>query len=107
MRRPFVRGFAAVIVVVAALAGAWLWARDSSLVRVTDVSVTGATTSEQGAVRAALERAAREMTTLRVREEVLREAVASYRSVEGLQVRADFPHALRVHVRERRPVAAL
>ena len=71
------------------------------------MQITGTTTSEGDAVRAALERAAREMTTLRVREEVLDEAVASYRSVAGLRVQTDIPHGLRIHVLERRPVAAL
>ena len=107
MRRAFLRGFAAVILVAGILGGGWLWARDASFARVTDVQITGTTTSEGDAVRAALERAAREMTTLRVREEVLDEAVASYRSVAGLRVRTDIPHGLRIHVLERRPVAAL
>lgn len=107
MRRSFLRGFAAVILVAATLGGGWLWARDASFARVTEVEITGTTTSEGDAVRAALERAAREMTTLRVREEVLDEAVASYRSVAGLRVQTDMPHGLRIHVVERRPVAAL
>ena len=107
MRRSFLRGFAAVILVAGMLGGGWLWARDASFVRVTEVEITGTTTSEADAVRAALERAAREMTTLRVREEVLDEAVASYRSVADLRVQTDMPHGLRIHVVERRPVAAL
>lgn len=107
MRRAFLRGFAAVILVAGILGGGWLWARDASFARVTEVQITGTTTSEGDAVRAALERAAREMTTLRVREEVLDEAVASYRSVAGLRVQTDIPHGLRIHVLERRPVAAL
>ena len=107
MRRPFLRGFAAVILVAGLLAGGWLWARDASFARVTEVEVTGTTTSESDAVRAALERAARDMTTLRVREEVLHEAVAPYRSVAGLEVERDLLHGLRIQVLERRPVAAL
>lgn len=107
MRRAFLRGFAAVILVAGILGGGWLWARDASFARVTEVQITGTTTSEGDAVRAALERAAREMTTLRVREEVLDEAIASYRSVAGLRVQTDIPHGLRIHVLERRPVAAL
>ena len=107
MRRPFLRGFAAVIVVAGLLGGGWLWARDASFAQVTEVEVTGTTTSEGDAVRAALERAARDMTTLRVREEVLHEAVAPYRSVAGLRVETDLLHGLRIQVLERRPVAAL
>src|SRR6185295_15090421 len=66
-RRAFVRGFAAVVVLAALLAGAWMWLRDSSLARVTQVYVTGATTSEASSVRSALDRAGREMTTLHIR----------------------------------------
>ena len=101
------RGFAAVLVTVGLLAGGWLWLRDSSFVRVDDVYVTGATTSEEGRIKAALERAARDMTTLHVREEALHDAVASYPSVAGLRVDTDFPHGMRVEVLEHRPVAAL
>jgi cell division protein FtsQ len=107
MRRPFLRGFIAVILVAGLLGGGWLWARDASFARVTEVEVTGTTTSESEAVRAALERAARDMTTLRVREDVLHEAVAPYRSVAGLRVETDLLHRLRIQVLERRPVAAL
>lgn len=106
-RRSFVRGFAAVIVLAGLLAGGWLWVRDSSLARVTEVQVTGATTSEEGRIRAALERAARDMTTLHVREEVLHDAVAPYPSVAGLRVHTDFPHGMAVEVLEHRPVAAI
>jgi cell division protein FtsQ len=106
-RRAFVRGFAAVLVLAAVLAGGWLWLRDSSLARVTQVRVTGATTSEQSDIRTALDTAAREMTTLHVRRKVLDDAVASYPSVAGLRVQTDFPHELTIEVLEHRPVAAL
>jgi cell division protein FtsQ len=89
------------------LGGGWLWLRDSSLVQVRDVEVTGSSSSEEGRIRAALEDAALDMTTLHVREESLRTAVAPYTSVAGLRVETDFPHALTIEVREHRPVAAL
>jgi cell division protein FtsQ len=104
---PFLRGFAVVTVIVGLLAGGWLWVRDSSFVRVDDVYVSGATTSDKGRIRSALERAARDMTTLHVREQALRDAVAPYPSVAGLRVDTDFPHGMRVEVREHRPVAAI
>jgi cell division protein FtsQ len=106
-RRAFVRGFAAVVVLAVLLTGAWMWVRDSSLARVTQVHVTGATTSEASSVRSALDRAAREMTTLHVRKSTLDDAVASYPSVAGLRVQSDFPHKLTIEVLEHRPVAAL
>ena len=106
-RRAFLRGFAAVVVLAALLTGAWMWLRDSSLARVTVVHVTGATTSEAPEIRSALDRAAREMTTLHVRTATLDDAVASYPSVAGLRVQSDFPHKLTIEVLEHRPVAAL
>jgi cell division protein FtsQ len=106
-RRAFLRGVAAVVVLAALLTGAWLWLRDSSLARVTVVHVTGATTSEAPEIRSALDRAAREMTTLHVRTATLDDAVASYPSVAGLRVQTDFPHKLTIEVLEHRPVAAL
>jgi len=106
-RQAFVRGFAAVVLLAGLLVGGWMWFRDSSFARVTQVSVTGATTSEQERVRAALELAAREMSTLHVRRNVLDDAVASYPSVAGLRVQSDFPHKLSIEVLEHRPVAAL
>jgi cell division protein FtsQ len=107
MRRAFLRGFAAVILLAGLVGGGWMWARDASFARVTEVEVTGTTTSEGDAVQAALERAARDMTTLRVRKEALYEAVAPYSSVAGLRVERDLLHRLRIQVLERRPVAAL
>jgi cell division protein FtsQ len=87
--------------------GGWMWLRDSSLAAVRDVEVTGSTSSEESRVRAALDSAARDMTTLHVREEALRGAVAQYSSVAGLEVEADFPHTLRIRVLEHTPVAVL
>jgi cell division protein FtsQ len=106
-RRAFLRGFAAVMLLAVLFAGGWLWLRDSGLAAVTKVHVTGATTSEQSRIRAALDSAAREMTTLHVKHDVLDDAVASYPSVAGLRVKTDFPHAMSIEVLEHRPVAAL
>jgi cell division protein FtsQ len=105
-RRLLRSGFG--LVAVLALAGAgWMWLRDSSLVRVSDVQITGVSASDGELVKAALEGAALEMTTLHVREDVLREATASHPSVADLNVKTDFPHQLTIHVIERQPVAAL
>jgi cell division protein FtsQ len=103
----FVRGFAAVVLLAAVLVGGWMWLRDSSLARVTVVHVTGATTSERTDIAAALDTAAREMTTLHVRQKALDDAVATYPSVAGLRVQTDFPHKMTIEVLEHRPVAAL
>ena len=107
LRPRLLRGLAAIVVLAGLLAGGWLWVRDSGLARVTEVRVTGASTSDEGRIRAALERAARDMTTLHLREQALYDAVAPYPSVAGLRIDADFPRGLAVEVLEHRPVAAL
>jgi cell division protein FtsQ len=96
--------------VVAALcillaAGYQFWLRDSSFVSVDEVAVTGLTTKDAKRVRAALKNAGYTMTTLHVDREVLEQAVAHHPVVRGLEVTADFPHGLRIHVIEHHPVA--
>jgi cell division protein FtsQ len=107
LRRPRLRLLVALVVLAAALFGAWTWLRDASPTRVRDVRVTGITSSAEPRIRDALERAARGMTTLHVREDVLRRSVAQFPSVAGLRVQTDFPHRLTIEVLERRPAAVL
>src|SRR5215216_1161686 len=95
------------IVLLAAAAAGWMWLRDSSLVAVKHVQITGVTASDGDRVKTALETAALEMTTLHVRPQALEDATANLASVASVEVAADFPHTLRIHVNERRPVAAL
>ena len=97
----------AVAALLALAGGGWIWLRDSGLVRVHDVEISGLTASDGEQVRGALAVAAQSMTTLHVRERALREAVARFPSVGDLKVHADFPHRLAIQVIERRPVAAL
>jgi cell division protein FtsQ len=101
------RRLVAVAVLAAMLTGAWLWFRDSSFVAVERVQVTGATSSEEARVRTALETAARDMTTLHVREDALKAATAQFSSVADLRVHTDFPNGLSIEVIEHRAVAAL
>ena len=102
-----VRAVLALAVALALLAGGWLWLRDSSLTAIRDVEVTGSTSSQEARIRAALDAAARDMSTLHVREDALRASVAPFSSVAGLRVQTDFPHTVRIEVLEHRPVAAL
>jgi cell division protein FtsQ len=98
----------AAIAALAVLAGAgWLWLRDSSLVGVRDVTVTGVSSSQGAQVRGALQTAAEGMTTLHVREDELRDAVRGFSSVAGLRVEPDFPHGLTIEVVERHPIAVV
>jgi cell division protein FtsQ len=86
-------------------AGYQLWLRDSSLVAVEQVSVTGLTTKDAERVRASLTSAAHGMTTLHVRRDELEQAIAAYPVVRTLEVSTDFPHGLEIHVVEHRPAA--
>jgi cell division protein FtsQ len=95
-------------VVLAVLSLVYLaWFRNSSLVRVEKVSVTGLTTDRAPEIRAELIRAARGMTTLHVDEGALRSAVSAEPVVRSITVEPDFPHGLRIDVTENVPRAFL
>jgi cell division protein FtsQ len=81
------------------------WLRDSSLVAVDKVQVTGLTSSDAARVQLAITREARTMTTLHVDHDALEGAVERFPVVRGLEVSPDFPHGLRVHVIEYQPAA--
>lgn len=95
------------VLAVVVVAGGWLWLRDSPIAGVQKVEITGATSSQRSAVRAALERAAADMTTLHVREDALRTAVEPYESVADVRARAEFPDTLAIEVVERRMIAVV
>jgi cell division protein FtsQ len=107
LRVRWLRLLPVVAIVVAALIGGWLWLRDSQLVAVHRVEIRGVTSADAPRVEAALQQAAREMTTLHVREATLRDAVAPFATVASVRAHADFPHRLVIDVSERRPVAAV
>ncbi|MDQ6915391.1 MAG: hypothetical protein M3155_06215 [Actinomycetota bacterium] len=105
-RRPVLA--AVVLASFAALAGgAWLWLRDSSLVAVRQVAVTGESGPDAGPIRAALIAAARTMTTLNVNRNDLLMAVAPYPVVKDVLVSTQFPHGMRIRVVEQVPVGAV
>ncbi len=97
----------ALLAVVLLLGGGWLWLRDSSLVSVRHIRIRVEGGPDAGQIRHALSSAARNMTTLDVRLDQLRAAVAPYPVVKDLQVSTDFPHGIRIHVVEQIPVAAV
>ena len=92
-------------VCVVLAAGFQFWLRDSPLVAVEEVKVTGLTTKDAPRVKAALTSAAHTMTTLHIDHAYLERAIAAYPVVRGLEVSADFPHGLEIHVLEHRPAA--
>ena len=102
-----VRVLVAAVVALVLLGGLWLWVRDSPLVAVQKVSITGVSGRGADQIRAVLTRAARNMTTLDVRTGQLRTAVAPYPVVDDIKVSTQFPHGLRIRVVEHLPVAAL
>ncbi|HTU87365.1 MAG TPA: FtsQ-type POTRA domain-containing protein [Solirubrobacteraceae bacterium] len=94
-------------VVVALLAGGWLWVRESSLVAVRRVSIVGVYGPDAGHIRSALRLAALNMTTLDVRQAQLQSAVAPYPIVKHVGVSTQFPHGMRIDVVEQLPLGAL
>ena len=104
--RRFVIG-ALVLVAGAGLLGGYLWLRESSLVRVEHVKITGVTTRDAPAIRRTLRQAALRMTTLRYDEEALGQAVDAFPSVQSVSASAKLPKTLEIRVREHQPVAAL
>jgi cell division protein FtsQ len=107
MRRPSPRLLVALLGAVVVLGGGWLWLRDSRLVAVRDVTVEGAFGAQAGQIEGALKDAARDMTTLHVRADVLRTAVEPYPIVRSVEAQPDFPHGLRIIVHEHVAVGAL
>jgi cell division protein FtsQ len=101
LRRRAVAVAALALVVVA---GYMLWLRNSSLFAVEEVEVTGVTV-HKAEITAAIERAARGMTTLHLRDDELREAVQTFPTVASISADADLLHRVEVQITERPPVA--
>ena len=105
--RPRPRVIAALLALVLFAGGAWLWLRNSSLVAVRQVTITGVSGPDAGQIRAALTGAARGMTTLDVKFAALQTAVKPYPVVKHLSVSTSFPHTMRIDVAEQVPVAEI
>lgn len=103
-RRRLVLVAAAVVV---ALVVFGLWFRTSSFVRVDAVTVTGVEGAQAAQIRDALTVAAHGMSTLKIDDGALRDAVSTYPVVRSLRTSTDFPHRLRIVVDAYEPVAAL
>jgi cell division protein FtsQ len=102
------RRLTVVLAVLVALASAyWFWFRDSSFARVHDVYVTGADGPQAREIRSALEEAGANMTTLHVRTDRLRKALAAYPVVRSVTAEGHFPHKLTIEIDLNLPVAVL
>jgi cell division protein FtsQ len=110
-RRPSTRGavirrrlIAAAVLLVVLYGGYMLWFRNLSWFAIHDVTISGATTNE-GAIKSAVEQAADDMTTLHIKDGELRDAVAHFPTVASVKADTSFPHGLHVSITERLPVA--
>jgi cell division protein FtsQ len=98
------RRAAIVVVAAAALAiGYFGWLRDSSLVAVKTVTVTGLGGAHAGTAVTALESAARGMTTLDVDEARLDAVAARFPEIVSVSADAHFPNGMTIDVVERPP----
>ncbi|HEY3193155.1 MAG TPA: FtsQ-type POTRA domain-containing protein [Solirubrobacterales bacterium] len=95
---------AAAIVIVALYAGYMLWFRNLSWFAIHDVTVKGATTS-RSEIKDAVQRVAGDMTTLHIKDDELRDAVARFPTVASVGASTSFPHGLEVTITERLPIA--
>jgi cell division protein FtsQ len=96
-----------VLAVLALVGAGLLWLRDSSLVAVQKVTVTGLTGPEAARVTERLTAAAQDMTTLHVRDDQLRAVVQPFPVVKSVTAQSHFPHTLRITVTENVPVGAV
>ena len=83
----------------------WFWLRDSALVAVNKVEVSGLTTKDGPRIQATFETAAEDMTTLHVRTDELESLAREFPIIASIHVEPDFPHGLRIQVTERSPAA--
>jgi cell division protein FtsQ len=87
------------------LAVGWLWGRNSSLVAIRQVTISGVSGSHAARIDAALRRAARGMTTLNFNAATLDAAVHRYNEVRSISASTHFPHGLTIRVDEQLPLA--
>jgi cell division protein FtsQ len=106
-RRGLLKALAIALVVAVALAGGWLWLRDSPLVSVDHVRVVGVHGPGASGIRDALKRTASDMTTLDLDEATLRNAVAPFAAVKSIAIHSHPPHSITIDVRMNVAVAAL
>src|SRR4051794_12712854 len=100
------RVLAAAVVLLVLYGVYMLWFRDLSWFAIHDVTIKGATTNERE-ISSAVERVAGDMTTLHIKDDELRDAVARFPTVASVGASTSFPHGLEVTVTERLPVAFL
>lgn len=104
---PGARRLGVLALALVLLGGGFLWLRDSSLVAVRRVSITGTSGPQAASVREALETAGLDQSTLHVDQQALRAAVARFAIVDDVRADADFPRGLNITVTQHTVVATL
>lgn len=92
------------LVLAALCAGVYMLVRDSSLVQVEEVRVTGLSGHFDKNAKAAVTAAATAMTTMNFDKAKIEAAAAQFVDVASVEVTTDFPHAATINVSTRRPV---
>jgi cell division protein FtsQ len=93
-------------ILAAVLAALYMfWLRDSSLVAVENVTVTGLTSRGGERVKVALASTAETMTTLNVDEQRLQDAASAFAVIDRVEASPDFPNGMTINVVEHRPAA--
>jgi cell division protein FtsQ len=110
-KKPAARGavirrrvLAAALVLLVLYGVYMLWFRNFSWFAIHDVTIKGATTNERE-IKSAVEGVAGDMTTLHIKDDELRDAVARFPTVASVGASTSFPHGLEVTITERLPVA--
>jgi cell division protein FtsQ len=101
------RSLAGLLILAAILVGLFFWVRQSSLVVVRRVTITGVSGPDAPQIRDAITQAALGMSTIDVDAQRLHAAVAPYPVVHALSLSSHFPHGLTIVVSERIPVATV
>jgi cell division protein FtsQ len=110
LRGPRLRWLAILGLLAAIVGGVYLmWFRHSSFVKVEAVRIEGIDprANDGDELTAALDKAARTLTTLDVQPAVLEQAAKPFPLVSSIRADPDFPHKLTIHVVTRRPVARI
>jgi cell division protein FtsQ len=106
-RRRVRIGLMLALLASALLTGGWMWLRNSPLVSVQRVHISGLHGPDSARIDSALLAAAQHMSTLHLDTAALRAAVAPFAVVRDVRATPEFPHGLRIQVLEQLPVAAL
>jgi cell division protein FtsQ len=101
------RSLAGLLILAAILVGLFFWVRQSALVAVRRVTITGVSGPHASQIRDAIAQAALGMSTIDVDAQRLHAAVAPYPIVHALTLSSHFPHGLTIVVSERIPVATV